>query len=80
MPDICKSLTPAERKSIAEYPELVPKVGEKPNSVLPAPMFNGLRHLIKGKDFKLQPADMAPSLDSEPEPRQTGAAATPNTQ
>ncbi|KAK8023970.1 SET domain-containing protein [Apiospora rasikravindrae] len=51
--DIFKSLTPAERKSIADFPELVPKVGEKPNSTLPAPMFNGLRLLIKGKDFKL---------------------------
>ncbi|KAK6857007.1 histone-lysine N-methyltransferase ASH1L [Apiospora arundinis] len=56
--DIFKSLTPAEKKNIAEYPELVPKVGEKPNTVLPSPMFNGLRLLIQGKDFKL-PYDYA---------------------
>ncbi|KAK8040395.1 hypothetical protein PG991_000183 [Apiospora marii] len=66
--DIFKSLTPAEKKSIAEYPELVPKIDEKPNKVLPAPMFNGLRHLIKGKDFKL-PYDVCnPLPPGQPKP------------
>ncbi|KAK8102924.1 histone-lysine N-methyltransferase ASH1L [Apiospora sp. TS-2023a] len=66
--DIFKSLTPAEKKSIADYPELVPKVGEKPNMTLPAPMFNGLRFLIQGKDFKL-PYDVCnPLPPGQPKP------------
>ncbi|KAK8073911.1 histone-lysine N-methyltransferase ASH1L [Apiospora phragmitis] len=66
--DIFKSLTPAERKSIMDFPELIPKVGEKPNSTLPAPMFNGLRLLIKGRDFKL-PYDICnPLPPGQPKP------------
>lgn len=66
--DIFKSLTPAEKKSIADYPELVPKVGDKLNKTLPAPMFNGLRHLIQGKDFKL-PYDVCnPLPPGQPKP------------
>lgn len=66
--DIFKSLTPAERKNIAEYPELVTKVGEKPNKVLPSPMFNGLRLLIQGKDYKL-PYDICnPLPPGQPKP------------
>lgn len=50
--DILVGLTKAEKKRLAKYPELL-VVRKQPNTVLPPPMFNGLRLLLQGRDFKL---------------------------
>ncbi|ORY67456.1 uncharacterized protein BCR38DRAFT_456225 [Pseudomassariella vexata] len=64
--DIYKSLTPTERKSLADMPELMPS--GKPNGTLPQPIFNGLRLLIRGRDFKL-PYDICnPLPPGQPKP------------
>lgn len=50
--DMSVGLTTAEKRRLAQFPELG-KVGEKVNKTLPPPMFNGLRLLLQGRDFKL---------------------------
>lgn len=45
-------LTTQEKKKLAHVPELL-YFSEKPNNTLPPPMFNGLRLLLHGRDFKL---------------------------
>ncbi|OIW30644.1 hypothetical protein CONLIGDRAFT_286218 [Coniochaeta ligniaria NRRL 30616] len=50
--DMSVGLTAAEKKRLGQYPELS-KVDEKVNKTLPPPMFNGLRLLLQGRDFKL---------------------------
>lgn len=50
--DMSVGLTAAEKKKLTQYPTLL-KVGEKVNKTLPPPMFNGLRLLLQGRDFKL---------------------------
>jgi histone-lysine N-methyltransferase ASH1L len=49
--DVSGGLTTAEKRRLAQFPELA-KV-EKVNRTLPPPMFNGLRLLLQGRDFKL---------------------------
>jgi histone-lysine N-methyltransferase ASH1L len=64
--DIFKGLTSHEKKKLASIPELMPS--GKPNRVLPQPMYNGLRILINGRDFKL-PYDVCnPLPPGQPKP------------
>ncbi|KAK4125112.1 hypothetical protein N657DRAFT_569792 [Parathielavia appendiculata] len=64
--DIFKGLTSQEKKKLASIPELMPS--GKPNRVLPQPMYNGLRILINGRDFKL-PYDVCnPLPPGQPKP------------
>ncbi|KAI8966366.1 SET domain-containing protein [Daldinia sp. FL1419] len=64
--DIYKGLTASEKKSLAQLPELMPS--GKANSTLPMPMYNGLRTLIQGRDFKL-PFDICnPLPPGQPKP------------
>lgn len=64
--DISKGLTTAEKKKLATLPGLVPT--GKTNKTFPAPMFNGLRLLINGRDFKL-PFDVCnPLPPGQPKP------------
>ncbi|KXX73200.1 Histone-lysine N-methyltransferase ash1 [Madurella mycetomatis] len=64
--DIFKGLTSQERKKLASLPELMPS--GKQNRTLPMPMFNGLRILINGRDFKL-PFDVCnPLPPGQPKP------------
>ncbi|KAI0021432.1 hypothetical protein F4780DRAFT_778704 [Xylariomycetidae sp. FL0641] len=64
--DIYKGLTPNEKKSLAQLPELLPSA--KVNKTMPQPMFSGLRTLIQGRDFKL-PFDVCnPLPPGQPKP------------
>ncbi|KAH8648372.1 hypothetical protein BX600DRAFT_442663 [Xylariales sp. PMI_506] len=64
--DVSRHLTSNERKALTEMPELQPIA--KVNSVLPMPIFNGLRTLINGRDFKL-PFDVCnPLPPGQPKP------------
>ncbi|KAI1819991.1 SET domain-containing protein [Xylaria intraflava] len=64
--DIFKGLTAAEKKKLAQLPELAPSA--KSNKTLPASMFLGLRMLIEGRDFKL-PYDVCnPLPPGQPKP------------
>ncbi|KAK4117633.1 hypothetical protein N656DRAFT_786329 [Canariomyces notabilis] len=64
--DVLKGLTAQERKKLASLPELMPS--GKPNRALPMPMYNGLRILINGRDFKL-PFDVCnPLPPGQPKP------------
>ena len=64
--DIFKGLTSQEKKKLASLPELMPT--GKPNRTLPQPMYNGLRILLTGRDFKL-PFDVCnPLPPGQPKP------------
>lgn len=64
--DIHKGLTAQEKKKLATLPELMPS--GKLNRTFPPPMFNGLRMLIHGRDFKL-PYDVCnPLPPGQPKP------------
>ncbi|KAK4161461.1 hypothetical protein QBC43DRAFT_97146 [Cladorrhinum sp. PSN259] len=64
--DITAGLTKEEKKALAKLPELAEPL--KPNKVLPFPMFNGMRMLINGRDFKL-PFDVCnPLPPGQPKP------------
>jgi histone-lysine N-methyltransferase ASH1L len=64
--DIFKGLTSQEKKKLASIPELMPS--GKPNRTLPQPMYNGLRVLLNGRDFKL-PFDVChPLPPGQPKP------------
>ncbi|EFQ29483.1 SET domain-containing protein [Colletotrichum graminicola] len=64
--DLTKGLSAAEQKKLAQTPEL--KDYGRPNKVLPLPMFNGLRLLLSGRDFKL-PYDVCnPLPPGQPKP------------
>lgn len=59
-------LTAGEKKKLAQTPEL--KDLPKPNKALPLPIYNGLRLLIKGRDYKL-PFDVChPLPPGQPKP------------
>lgn len=59
-------LTHGEKKKLAQIPEL--KQLPEPNRVLPLPIYNGLRLLIKGRDYKL-PFDVCnPLPPGQPKP------------
>lgn len=64
--DIFKGLTAQEKKKLASLPEL--RNWGKPNKTFPMPMYNGLRLLIHGRDFKL-PFDVCnPLPPGQPKP------------
>lgn len=64
--DVTKHLTPNEKKTLTEHPELMPST--EVNRVLPMPLYNGLRTLIQGKDYKL-PFDICNPLPAgQPKP------------
>ncbi|KAI0434805.1 hypothetical protein F5Y09DRAFT_189088 [Xylaria sp. FL1042] len=64
--DLFKGLTAAEKKALAQFPELAQNA--KVNKTLPAPMFLGLRMLMDGRDFKL-PFDLCnPLPPGQPKP------------
>ncbi|KAK4200169.1 hypothetical protein QBC40DRAFT_74080 [Triangularia verruculosa] len=64
--DITQGLTTQEKKQLAQIPELLKPV--IPNKTLPLPMYNGLRMLIHGRDFKL-PFDLCnPLPPGQPKP------------
>ncbi len=65
-PDPFKGLTTLEKKKLATIPELARPI--KPNQTLPQPMYNGLRVLLTGRDFKL-PFDVCnPLPPGQPKP------------
>lgn len=64
--DVMNTLTRQERKKLQAIPELAKS--SPPNKVLPLPIFNGLRLLIAGRDFKL-PFDVChPLPPGQPKP------------
>ncbi|KAF4987586.1 hypothetical protein FDECE_15376 [Fusarium decemcellulare] len=64
--DISKGLTVAEKKQLAQLPELIPN--GRVNRTMPLPMFNGLRTLISGRDFKLPFHVCNPLPPGQPKP------------
>lgn len=65
--DISVGLTAAEKRRLAQFPELA-KASEKVNKTLPPPMFNGLRLLLQGRDFKLPYDICSPLPPGHPKP------------
>ncbi|KAL2161144.1 hypothetical protein VTH06DRAFT_8363 [Thermothelomyces fergusii] len=64
--DIFKGLTAQEKKKLASLPELAS--WSRSNKTFPMPMYNGLRILIHGRDFKL-PFDVCnPLPPGQPKP------------
>ncbi|KAK7398622.1 hypothetical protein QQX98_012007 [Neonectria punicea] len=64
--DISKGLTVAEKKSLAQLPELIPS--GRANKTMPLPIFTGLRLLIAGRDFKLPYNVCNPLPPGQPKP------------
>ncbi|KAF5559380.1 histone-lysine n-methyltransferase ASH1L [Fusarium mexicanum] len=64
--DISKGLTVGEKKALAQLPELIPS--GRVNKTMPFPMFNGLRTLIEGRDFKLPYQVCNPLPPGQPKP------------
>lgn len=64
--DPVKCLSPAEKKKWALLPEL--HSTGRINTVMPAPVFNGLRLLVHGRDFKLPYNVCHPSPPGQPKP------------
>jgi histone-lysine N-methyltransferase ASH1L len=64
--DISKGLTMAEKKKLAQLPELIPS--GRVNSVMPTPLYTGLRMLIAGRDFKLPFQVCNPLPPGQPKP------------
>ncbi|KAL1894364.1 hypothetical protein Sste5346_005863 [Sporothrix stenoceras] len=63
-------LTATERKELAKLPELSKKY--PPNKVLPMPIYNGLRSLIQGRDFKMPFDVFNPLPPGQPKPVKYG--------
>lgn len=64
--DFAKGLTPAEKKSLSELPELKPS--GRVNTVMPLPIYAGMRTLISGRDFKLPFSVCNPLPPGQPKP------------
>jgi histone-lysine N-methyltransferase ASH1L len=64
--DPVKCLTAAEKKKWALLPELHPN--GRINRVMPTPVFNGLRLLVNGRDFKLPYNVCNPLPPGQPKP------------
>ncbi|PFH57083.1 hypothetical protein XA68_15558 [Ophiocordyceps unilateralis] len=64
--DVTKGLTPAEKKKLAQMPELRPS--GRVSTVMPLPIYNGLRALIAGRDFKLPYNICNPLPPGQPKP------------
>ena len=66
--DPTKGLNNAEKKTLAQFPSLGAPSANR--AILPMPMFNGLRQLIQGRDFKL-PYDVCNPLGrAQPKPEE----------
>lgn len=65
--DLTKGLTVAERKKLAQLPELAPGKA-RPNPVMPPPLYTGFRLLIGGRDFKLPFHVCNPLPPGQPKP------------
>lgn len=63
--DMVRGLTAAEKKQLAQLPELMPC---KENKVMPAPIFGGFRTLLAGRDFKLPFQVCNPLPPGQPKP------------
>lgn len=64
--DRTKGFTTAEKKAVSQLPEL--EHTSRANRMMPAPMFNGLRTLIAGRDFKLPYQVCNPLPPGQPKP------------
>ncbi|CAM1501610.1 Fc.00g035940.m01.CDS01 [Cosmosporella sp. VM-42] len=64
--DPTKGLSVAEKKKFAQLPELIPS--GRVNKTMPLPIFNGLRTLIAGRDFKLPYHICNPLPPGQPKP------------
>jgi histone-lysine N-methyltransferase ASH1L len=64
--DPLKGLTLAERKKLAQIPELKPS--GRINKAMPQPMFTGIRTLLTGRDFKLPYHICNPLPPGQPKP------------
>ncbi|PTB70399.1 SET domain-containing protein, partial [Trichoderma citrinoviride] len=63
--DITRGLTAAEKKQLAQLPELMPR---RENKVMPTPIFTGFRILLTGRDFKLPFHVCNPLPPGQPKP------------
>ncbi|RFU79168.1 histone-lysine n-methyltransferase ash1l [Trichoderma arundinaceum] len=63
--DIARGLTTAEKKQLAQLPELTPR---RENKIMPAPIFTGFRILLTGRDFKLPFHVCNPLPPGQPKP------------
>lgn len=64
--DITWGLTATEKKTLSQLPELKPS--GRHSTIMPPPMFNGLRTLIAGRDFKLPFQVCNPLPPGQPKP------------
>ncbi|XEV03652.1 hypothetical protein FSHL1_008939 [Fusarium sambucinum] len=64
--DVFKGLSVADKKNIAQLPGLIPS--GRVNKTMPLPIFNGLRTLIDGRDFKLPYQVCHPLPPGQPKP------------
>ncbi|KAF4119865.1 [histone H3]-lysine4 N-trimethyltransferase ASH1L [Geosmithia morbida] len=64
--DFVKGLTPAEKQSLSELPELKPS--GRINKIMPLPIYTGMRTLISGRDFKLPFNVCNPLPPGQPKP------------
>ncbi|KAK3367111.1 hypothetical protein B0T24DRAFT_381883 [Lasiosphaeria ovina] len=64
--DVFQNLNAQDKKKLASLPELIRPV--KPNKTLPSPMYNGLRMLMNGRDFKLPFDICSPLPPGQPKP------------
>lgn len=64
--DLTKGLTNAEKKKLAQHPELLQK--RPVNKTMPPPIFTGFRMLIAGRDFKLPYLTCNPLPPGQPKP------------
>ncbi len=64
MVDATKALSAAEKRKLAQVPELATPA--PPNKVLPFPIFNGLRLLMGGRDFQLPFDICSPIPEAKP--------------
>lgn len=63
-------LTASERRALAKLPELAKKT--PPNKTLPAPIYNGMRMLLQGRDFKMPFDVFNPLPPGQPKPVKYG--------
>jgi [histone H3]-lysine4 N-trimethyltransferase ASH1L len=64
--DVTKGLTANEKRALSQLPQL--KSTGRVNRMMPEPMFNGLRTLISGRDFKLPFHVCNPLPPGQPKP------------
>lgn len=64
--DPAKGLSPAEKKKLAQLPELAPS--GRVNKTMPSPIYTGLRTLIAGRDFRLPYNVCNPLPPGQPKP------------